>query len=59
MRGLARAVLATGAMLAALLCFVCGVVMHTVTLGRQEAKRLRYLAQPCVRESLRKSLRAH
>ncbi|MNS96356.1 hypothetical protein D3C72_1306520 [compost metagenome] len=56
---LPTAVLATGAMLAALLSFVCGVVMHTVTLGRQEAKRLRYLAQPCVRESLRKSLRAH
>ncbi len=50
---LPTAVLATGAMLAALLSFVCGVVMHTVTLGRQEAKRLRYLAQPCVRESLR------
>jgi hypothetical protein len=30
---------------------VCGIVMHTVTLGRQEAKRLRYLAIPGVRES--------
>lgn len=46
---LPTAVLATGAMLAAMLSFVCGIVMHTVTLGRQEAKRLRYLAIPGAR----------
>lgn len=46
---LPTAVLSTGAMLAAMLSFVCGIVMHTVTLGRQEAKRLRYLAIPGVR----------
>ena len=43
------AVLATGTMLTAMLSFVCGVVLHTVTIGRQEAKRLRYLAVPGVR----------
>lgn len=51
---LPTAVLVTGAMLAAMLSFVCGIVMHTVTLGRQEAKRLCYLAVPGVRESVRK-----
>jgi len=46
---LPTAVLATGIMLAAMLSFVCGIVLHTVTIGRQEAKRLRYLAIPGVR----------
>jgi len=43
------AVLLTGTMLTAMLAFVCGIVLHTVTMGRQEAKRLRYLAIPGVR----------
>ena len=46
---LPTAVLLTGTMLAAMLAFVCGIVLHTVTIGRQEAKRLRYLAIPGVR----------
>ncbi|MDM0014372.1 glycosyltransferase family 2 protein [Variovorax sp. J22P168] len=46
---LPTAVLATGMMLIAMLSFVCGVVLHTVTIGRQEAKRLCYLAIPGVR----------
>jgi len=46
---LPTAVLATGTMLIAMLSFVCGVVLHTVTIGRQEAKRLCYLAIPGVR----------
>ncbi|MDM0021756.1 glycosyltransferase family 2 protein [Variovorax saccharolyticus] len=46
---LPTAVLATGLMLIAMLSFVCGVVLHTVTIGRQEAKRLCYLAIPGVR----------
>jgi hypothetical protein len=46
---LPTAVLLTGTMLSAMLAFVCGVVLHTVTKGRQEAKRLRYLAIPGVR----------
>lgn len=43
---LPTAVLATGVMLTALLSQVCGTILHTVTLGRQEAKRLVYLAIP-------------
>jgi len=43
------AVLVTGMMLMAMLSFVCGVVLHTVTIGRREAKRLSYLAIPGVR----------
>ena len=49
---LPTAVLLTGTMLSAMLAFVCGVVLHTVTIGRQEAKRLRYLAIPGVRHLL-------
>jgi glycosyltransferase involved in cell wall biosynthesis len=45
---LPTAVLSTGAMLAAMLSMVCGVVMHAIRLGRREAKRLRYLAIPGV-----------
>lgn len=37
------AVLASAIMLVAALCAVCGVVLDTVTLGRQEMKRLAYL----------------
>ena len=43
---LPTAVLATGIMLTALLSQVCGAVLHVVTLGRQEAKQLAYLAIP-------------
>lgn len=43
---LPTAVLATGVMLTALLSQLCGTILHTVTLGRQEAKRLVYLAIP-------------
>ncbi|MGF6527246.1 glycosyltransferase family 2 protein [Variovorax sp. PvP013] len=43
---LPTAVLATGTMLAGMLAQVCGAVLHTVTLGRQEAKRLVYLSIP-------------
>ena len=40
------AILATGLMVVAFLCLTCGVILETVTLGRQEAKRMRYLAIP-------------
>lgn len=43
------ALLSVGLSLSAMLSFVCGVVLHTVTMGRQEAKRLRYLSEPGVR----------
>jgi glycosyltransferase involved in cell wall biosynthesis len=40
------AILATGVMVSAVLCFACGLILDTVTLGRREAKRMRYLAIP-------------
>lgn len=43
---LPSAVLATGLMLSAFLSFACGLILDTVTKGRQEMKRLAYLAQP-------------
>jgi glycosyltransferase involved in cell wall biosynthesis len=43
---LPTAVLATGLMLAALLSFACGLILDTVTHGRRELKRLRYLEIP-------------
>jgi glycosyltransferase involved in cell wall biosynthesis len=46
---LPTAVLATGIMLSALLSLVSGIVLHQVTLSRQEAKRLAYLAIPATR----------
>ncbi|MEJ8859988.1 glycosyltransferase family 2 protein [Variovorax robiniae] len=46
---LPTAVLSVGIMLGAMLSFVSGIVLHTVTIGRQEAKRLRYLAEPGAR----------
>ena len=52
---LPTAVLVTGIMLSAMLSFVCGIVLHTVTIGRQEAKRLRYLAIPGVRSTARRA----
>lgn len=43
---LPTAVLATGTMLCAILSLVCGAVLNTVTIGRQEFKHLVYLATP-------------
>ena len=40
------AILAMGLMLCAMLSLVCGAVLHTVTMGRQETKRLFYLSIP-------------
>jgi hypothetical protein len=40
---LPTAVLATGTMLLAFLCFFSGLILDTVTRGRKEVKRLRYL----------------
>jgi glycosyltransferase involved in cell wall biosynthesis len=47
---LPTAVLSTGLMLAAMLSAACGAVLRTVTLGRREAKHLRYLSVPGVRQ---------
>jgi glycosyltransferase involved in cell wall biosynthesis len=38
------AILATGMMLLGFLCLACGLILDTVTRGRQELKRLQYLA---------------
>jgi len=43
---LPTAVLSVGVMLAGMLAQMSGAILHTVTLGRQEAKRLVYLAIP-------------
>ncbi|WP_052214979.1 glycosyltransferase family 2 protein [Belnapia sp. F-4-1] len=43
---LPTAVLATGLVLLSFLSFVCGLILDTVTRGRQEAKRIAYLALP-------------
>jgi len=43
---LPTAVLSTGLMLLAFLSLTCGLILDTVTLGRREAKRMRYLSIP-------------
>jgi glycosyltransferase involved in cell wall biosynthesis len=43
---LPTAILATGTMLVAFLALVCGLILDTVTRGRREAKRMRYLDMP-------------
>ena len=48
---LPTAVLATGAVLLACLSLVSGLILDTVTLGRREAKRMRYLQIPAPGES--------
>jgi hypothetical protein len=40
---LPTAVLSTGLMLLAFLALACGLILETVTRGRREAKRMRYL----------------
>jgi hypothetical protein len=42
------AVLATGSTLPAFLSLACGLILDTVTLGRQEATRMRYLEIPAL-----------
>ena len=43
---LPTAVLSTGLTLLGFLCLACGLILDTVTRGRQEVKRLHYLALP-------------
>jgi glycosyltransferase involved in cell wall biosynthesis len=43
---LPTAVLATGMIIVAVLCFFAGLILDTVTRGRREVRRLAYLAQP-------------
>ena len=42
------AILATGCALLAFLSLACGLILDTVTLGRREAKRMRYLEIPAL-----------
>ena len=55
---LPTAVLSASMMLSALLSFVCGLILDNVTCGRQETKRLAYLAipPPCVPDSRQEKL---
>ena len=43
---LPTAVLATGMIIVAVLCFFAGLILDTVTRGRREVRRLAYLSQP-------------
>lgn len=52
---LPSAVLATGLMLLGFLSLFCGLILDTVTCGRNEAKRLRYLELPGVHSKVSKS----
>jgi len=51
---LPTAILTTGLMLGALLAIVCGLILDTVTRGRQEAKRLAYLSIPGILQHLKR-----
>ncbi|MDG2375028.1 MAG: glycosyltransferase family 2 protein [Woeseiaceae bacterium] len=50
------AILCTGLMLLGFLSITCGFILDVVTKGRQEAKRMRYLAIPCTRSLLEQSV---
>ncbi len=43
---LPTAIMAMGIMILAALSFACGLILETVTRGRQEMKRMRYLNIP-------------
>ena len=45
------AILATGLMLLAFLSLACGLILETVTRGRLENKRMRYLSIPVTRST--------
>lgn len=45
---LPTAIAATGMIILAFLCLTCGFILDTVTRGRQEMKRMRYLSIPIV-----------
>jgi glycosyltransferase involved in cell wall biosynthesis len=51
---LPTAVLSASLMLLAFLSFACGLILDTVTRGRQEAKRMRYLAEPGILSRLQR-----
>lgn len=52
---LPTAILSTSLMLGAILSMACGLILDTVTRGRQETKRLAYLSIPGIYEKLKSS----
>ncbi|MBT2969266.1 MAG: glycosyltransferase [Candidatus Thiodiazotropha sp. (ex Ctena orbiculata)] len=42
------AILSTGLSITGVICFITGVILETVTIGRREIKQLHYLSMPCV-----------
>ena len=52
-------ILSTGLVLVGCLSYTCGFILETVTRGRQEAKRLRYLSIPSPRATLDRTGVAH
>jgi glycosyltransferase involved in cell wall biosynthesis len=46
------AILTTGIMLVGVVCFICGLILDSVSRGRREAKLLHYLSIPSVLETL-------
>ena len=50
---LPTAILSTGLILVAVLCFACGLILDTVTRGRRELKRMHYLSHPGVPQQRR------
>jgi hypothetical protein len=46
------AILTTGIMLVGVICFICGLILDSVSRGRREAKLLHYLSIPSVLETL-------
>ena len=55
---LPTAILVTGIMLMAFIALACGVVLDTVSRGRREAKRLRYLSYAPVGDAVREDSRS-
>jgi len=45
------AILATGIMLVAALCMAIGLILHTISRGQLEMKRLQYLQYPCASDA--------
>jgi glycosyltransferase involved in cell wall biosynthesis len=48
---LPTAILATGIMVVAIMSLMCGIILDTVSRGRREAKRMRYLSVPSPAEA--------
>ena len=47
------AILTTGIMLVGFVCFICGLILDSVSRGRREIKLMNYLSHPSVKEALK------